>query len=146
MILKKRTILIFTFLLLLLSLVGCGNKNKSNSQREVNAACSEIDCLSSINWKILLRGQSFPDKARVDVNGTTVLNECISKQKYFIDRTADSEVLMLDNFYIPKSGDLKIDLYDLGNDCGIESKIISNEDVPFSVEKSLNGSEILIVL
>ena len=143
--LKKCIILIFG-LLLLFSLVGCGNRHKSKAHNEMNAACTELDCLSSINWKIRLQGQSFPDKTRIDVNGTTVLNECVSKQKYSIDRSADPEMLVLENYYIPKNGDLKIDLYDLGSDCGIENKIISNENVPFLFEKSETGSEILIML
>jgi hypothetical protein len=143
--LKNFSFLIFSSLLLV-SVVGCGNKNKSKSAREVSAGCSEIDCLSTINWKILLGGQSFPDKARLDVNGTTVLNECVSKQKFFIDRNSQPEALALENFYVPKKGELKIDLYDLGADCGTEQKIISNENVSFSIEKTTLGNEILIVL
>lgn len=143
--LKNCSFLIFGSLLII-SLIGCGNKTKSRSQSEVNPVCSEIDCLSSINWKILLRGQSFPEKTRLDVNGTTLLNECVSKQKYVIDRTSDPEILLLENFYIPKKGELKIDLFDLGSDCGAETKILSNEDVSFSVEKSSGRSEIVILL
>jgi hypothetical protein len=143
--LKKRALFTISFISLFL-LVACGDKNKSKSQNEINAACTEIDCLSSVNWKILLRGQSFPEKVRLDVNGTTVLNECVSKQKYYIDRSSDPEMLLLENYYIPKRGQLKIELYDLRGDCGSEEKIISNDDVSFELDKFSNDSEIVINL
>lgn len=132
---------------LLLTLVSCGSDNGgSSSKKQTPKGCSEIDCLSSINWKIVLQGRSFPDKSRVDINGTTVLNECVSKQKYVIDRQAEPQHLYLDNFYVPKRGQLKIDVLDLGSDCSYESSFISNDKVDFEVTKSAGLSEILINL
>jgi hypothetical protein len=131
---------------LLLTLASCGNESKSNSGRQMNPICSEINCLSSVNWKIVLPGRSFPDKARVDVNGTTVVNECVSKQKYLIDRSADPQMLYLDNYTVPTKGDLKIDVIDMGSDCDFESTFISNDKVDFEVSKSSGLTEILITL
>lgn len=130
---------------LLLTLVSCGNDNKSKSRSELNT-CGEIDCLSSVNWKILLQGRSFPEKSRVDINGTTVLNECVSKQKYAIDRAAEPETLYLENYLVPKRGELKIDVVDLGSDCASESSFISNDNVDFEVSKTLDVTEVVINL
>ena len=132
---------------LLLSLSSCGNNdNKSSRTKSVNPVCSELDCLSSINWKIQLEGKSYPDKARVDVNGTTVINECVSKQKYWIDRNSDPQNLMLENFYIPQRGQLKIDVIDMGNNCESETTYISDTDVEFEIIKGLADNELLIRL
>lgn len=132
---------------LLLTLVSCGkDDSKSKTRAEVNPICSEIDCLSSVNWKIQLEGRSFPYKSRVDINGTTVLNECVSKQKYSIDRTSNPEALYLDNYYVPKRGDVKIDIIDLGSDCDSESTFISNDKVDFEVSKTSGFAEIIISL
>ena len=139
----------FLSLLFILSFVSCGKASKENKERssqDINPSCSEIDCLSTINWKITLRGQSFPAKSKVDINGSTVVNECVSKQKYFIDRSFESEALHLENFFVPKRGDLKIDIYDMGDDCESSSTFISNDKVDFEVEKSLDGSRIIINL
>lgn len=130
---------------LLLTLVSCGNDSNSSSKQKQDA-CGEVDCLSSVNWKILLQGKSFPDKARVDINGTTVLNECVSKQKYSIDRSAEPQQLYLENFYVPKRGDVKINVVDLGSDCHSESSFLSDDDVEFEVTKAAGVSEILINL
>lgn len=130
---------------LLLTLVSCGNDNKSSS-RQKQDACGEVDCLSSVNWKIVLQGKTFPDKSRVDINGTTVLNECVSKQKYAIDRSAEPQQLYLENFYVPKRGEVKINVVDLGNDCHSESTFLSDDNVEFEVSKEAGVSEIVINL
>lgn len=138
----------FSFIIvgsLLLTLASCGQKDKSSSKKSQNAVCAEVDCLSSVNWKIVLQGRAFPDKSRVDINGTTVLNECVSKQKYSISRDAEPQHLYLENFYVPKRGQLKIDVVDLGSDCGSESTFISDNNVNFEVTKG-EVSEILINL
>lgn len=131
---------------LLLTLASCGNDSKSKSHRSLNPICAEIDCLSSVNWKIQLQGRSFPQKSRVDINGTTVLNECVSKQRYFIDRHSSPEALYLENYIVPKRGALKIDVVDMGYDCESESTFISNDKVDFEVNKTSGQTEILINL
>ncbi len=131
---------------LLFTLASCGNKDKSKSTPQADSLCAEIDCLSAINWKIQLQGKSFPDKSRVDINGTTVLNECVSKQKYSINRDASPQILYLENFYIPKRGDLKINVIDMGPDCHTESSFLTDDNVEFELTKDLGISEIVINL
>lgn len=132
---------------LLLTLASCGNGHKSKSSKAaVSPVCSEINCLSSVNWKISLPGRLFPDKSRVDINGTTILNECVSKQRYNIERSAETQYLYLESFFIPKRGELKIDVVDLGVDCNSEASFISNNDVQFEVIKSSGTTEIAINL
>lgn len=129
---------------LLLSLASCGNNDKS-SKKQGPETCSDIDCLSSVNWKINLQGRTFPDKSRVDINGTTVVNECVSKQKFAIDRSTEPQSITLENYYVPKRGELKIDVIDLGH-CDSESTFISDDKVNFDVVKGVTSNEILINL
>jgi hypothetical protein len=131
---------------LLLGYAGCGNESKSKTRKSVSAVCAGVDCLSSVSWKLLLDGRSFPTKSRIDIDGTTVLNECVSKQKYFIDRSTSPESLVLPDFYVPKRGELAIDIIDMGDDCANESIFFTDDDVEFEVTKSNGESEILIVL
>lgn len=132
---------------LLILLSSCGDHHQSKSStKSYKPDCSELNCLSSVAWKIVLEGKNFPEKSRVDVNGTTVLNECVSKQKYAIDRGAIPQELVMDNFYVPSRGNLKIDITDLGNDCNSESSFISESDVEFEVLKDMDQSQILIRL
>lgn len=131
---------------LLLSLASCGNHDSKSSSSPKAETCGEVDCLSSVNWKILLQGKTFPDKARVDINGTTILNECVSKQKYAIDRHAEPQQLLLENFYVPKRGEVKINVVDLGRDCHSESSFIQDDNVEFEVTKDAGVSEIVINL
>lgn len=130
---------------LLLTLVSCGKDDNSSSRRKAQS-CEDVNCLTSVNWKIVLQGKSFPEKSRVDINGTTVLNECVSKQKYAIDRSAQPETLYLESYSVPKRGDLKIDVIDMGLDCASESTFISNDKVDFEVTKTAGQTEILISL
>lgn len=111
-----------------------------------DAMCSELDCLSSVNWKILLDGKSFPEKTRIDVNGTTVINECVSKQKFVVDRTTSPQSITLENYYVPKRGQLKIDVIDLGINCDSESTFFSDSDVEFEATKTNDTNEVLIRL
>lgn len=128
---------------MLLTLVSCGSDNKSSGSQEQNAVCE--NCITSANWKILLPGRSFPDKSRVDINGTTVLNECVSKQKYMINRSSDPQELYLDNFYVPKRGELKINIVDLGSDCDSESTFFENSNVEFEETKGAGGTTELLI-
>jgi hypothetical protein len=132
---------------LLLTLASCGNDHKSSSRKgEVNPICADVDCMSSVNWKILLHGRSFPDKSRIDINGTTVYNKCVAKQKYEINRQAEPQELYLENFYVPTRGELKINIVDLG-DCSSETPFLSDDNVNFEINKTAGGvNEVLINL
>lgn len=131
---------------LLLTLASCGGNGKSSRvSTQADPVCEDVSCLSSVNWKIILNGKVFPDKSRVDINGTTVLNECVSKQKYSIDRYSVPQILALDNYIIPKRGDLKIQVMDLGR-CDSESTFISDDNVNFELVKGVDVSEVVIHL
>ncbi len=131
---------------LLFGAISCGNRPESKSRKTVNPVCSGVGCLSSISWKLLLEGRSFPSKSRIDINGTTILNECVSKQKYLIDRSTAPESLVLPDFTMPKRGELAIDVIDMGDDCAQESTFFSDDNVDFEFTKSGDTNEVLIVL
>ena len=121
---------------LLLTLVSCGEKSNSssNSDKLENPVCSDASCLSSVNWRIQLQGKNFPDRARIDVDGTTVLNECISKQRYYIDRNSNPQHIYLESYYPPAKSTAKIEVYDLGN-CNMETKIFSDDNLNYELNK-----------
>ena len=126
---------------LLFTLVSCGNDNKSSK------ASPQIEPLmdDSANWKILLQGRSFPDNSRVDINGVTVINECKTKQKYSIDRTTEPQSILLENYFVPKEGEVKINVADLGN-CDSSTTFISNDNVDFDMVKGATALEVHINL
>lgn len=130
---------------LLLTLASCGQDDKSHSGVSIDPICEDVNCLSTVNWKIQLPGRIFPDKSRVDINGTTVLNECVSKQKYMIDRSAEPQNLYLENYVIPKKGELKIKITDLGH-CDSESSFVEENNANFEFVKTGMEREIVINL
>jgi len=127
---------------LLLTLASCGGNKSSDKKAQSNPICIGVECLSSVNWRIQLPGKSFPNKTRIDVEGTTVLNECVSKQKYYIDRYSNPQMIYLDNYYAPTTDTVKIDVYDLGH-CDSETKIISDS---LNYEINKRDQEIIISL
>lgn len=132
---------------LTMTLVSCGNDSKSSKRApEMNPVCDGIECLSSVTWKINLQGQDFPRKARVEINGASVLDECMGKQEYSIDRDSTPQSLTLENFTVPRAGDVKIHIVDQGWDCSDERTFISNDNVPFEVERGVAGSRVIINL
>lgn len=130
----------------LMALASCGEDNKKSSpQNEINPICEEIDCLSSVSWKIKLPGREFPAKSRVAINDTTVLDECIPKQKYEINRASDPQSIYLESFSVPTTA-LKIVVEDLG-DCHAEAtEFLKNENVNFQAVKTEAQTEIHIDL
>ncbi|WP_408096530.1 hypothetical protein ACJVC5_15945 [Peredibacter sp. HCB2-198] len=142
---RKKTSMVLASALLL-TLASCGGKDsKSKISTQVDPICEDVNCLSSVNWKIMLNGKVFPDKSRVDINGTTVLNECVSKQKFMIDRHSVPQTLLLDNYIVPKRGDVKIHVVDLGH-CDSESTFIKDDNVNFDLVKGGEVSEVVIHL
>jgi hypothetical protein len=138
---------VITLFCLVLSLASCGKSTSSSKKAsEKNPVCAGIDCLSSIDWTIYLNGQDFPDRARIDVNGVTVLDECLGKQHYKISRFAKPQYLKLEDFRIPKRGEVRIHIVDQGYDCGIEKTVVFKENVSFEIVKNNLGSEIVINL
>lgn len=136
----RRILPLVTLSTLLLLTSACSKEKKSHhhaagSPPQQNAVCEGIACLNSVTWKLLLQGQVFPDKTRVDINGSTVLDECLSKQQYRIDRSAAPQSLTIENFFVPKPGHVKIQIVDQGWDCNDDKTFLSNEDASFEVIK-----------
>lgn len=111
--------------LLLLS-VSCGSDNDSKS-----APQAEVSPITSVDWKIFLQGRAFPDHSRVIVNGETVLDECVGKQRYQIDRNVAPQSLTLDDYKAPTSNTVRIEITDLGSDCNSPSDFFPAEDVGY---------------
>ena len=130
---------------LLLSLASCGDNDKGHSARK-----PVIDPLvTSADWKILLEGRSFPDKALVSINDEIVVNECADKQSYFIDREATPQVLPMTNYAVPTAGSVKIEITDLGSNCGDESDdstFHSGPETKYEMTKDGAHAEIVIRL
>lgn len=128
------------------SLQSCGKKTESKSYKVTDSVCSTLDCLSTADWNISLPGRSFPEKTRVEINGTSVINECISKQRYSINRSSEIQSLYLDNYLVPKKGELKIEIFDLGRNCDSESLFSADNDVEFEFSKTKDLALISISL
>jgi 1-aminocyclopropane-1-carboxylate deaminase/D-cysteine desulfhydrase-like pyridoxal-dependent ACC family enzyme len=129
----------------LLALVSCGgdHSSKSHSAPQREAVCSTADCAAAMKWKILLQGRSFPHKATVQINGTDLLNECLGKQKYFIDRSTDPQSISMESYATPVQGELKISVIN----CTDSSVIFTQDNVPFDIVKDARGaSEVLVNL
>lgn len=132
---------------LTLTLVSCGNDSKSSkSTQEINPVCDSIECLSNITWKINLQGQDFPRKSRVEINAVSVLDECMGKQQYSIDRDSTPQSLTLENYTVPRAGEVKIHIVDQGWDCSEEQTFIKNDNVTFEVDKGVAGNRVIINL
>ncbi len=102
---------------LLLSIVSCGDNSSGPSTRK-----PVIDQLiTSADWKIVLEGRSFPNKALVAINDEVVVNECADKQSYFINRESNPQFFPMNGYLVPTKKTVKIEVTDLGEDCGSES-------------------------
>jgi hypothetical protein len=125
---------------------GCGNdkKHSSKSSRQAQDCSSNdnISCLSTVDWKISLLGKSFPSKARVEINGETVLNECVSKQQFKINRSAEPQFLAIPNYVVPAEGKVKIVISDMGADCATETEMIKENNAHFEVVKVAEKKEV----
>ena len=135
-------------LLSLLILISCGNepsKKKSHIESGQNAICAGLNCLSSVNWKILIAGQNYPTKSKIAINDQVVVNECIGGKGFVkIDRSADPMTVTLKKFFVPKEH-VKILVTDLG-DCNQEDEYFANNEVPFEIVKTEAAEEIVIHL
>jgi hypothetical protein len=142
---QKGTWLLLAFFSL--SLVSCGDNNESSSKVS-SKTCEELNCLSSISWKIIASGFDFPQKARLSLDGETLLDECETKQKYSITRDAQPQFLNLEQFHIPQKENMKIEIFDKGEDCSMDEKVYSHEKLSYEWQKNARDSisEIIISL
>jgi hypothetical protein len=125
-----------TFLLLnFFTVTGCGEEKKKVTQKELNPICSEADCSLTSTWKIFMSGKSFPVKTRLDMNGVTVLDECAGKQKYHVSRGYQTEMILLEYFYLPLDQKISVELFDRGEHCDELTSVLSLQDVAYEVKK-----------
>ncbi|MGE3610619.1 MAG: hypothetical protein AB7I27_13595 [Bacteriovoracaceae bacterium] len=130
-----------------LTLMSCGDNHKKSHLKAPQVESDAI--ISNINWKIQFPGKHLPDNLLLEINGNTLLDECSggkSKSMVKVDRFSNPMEMKIDNYFMPKRGDLKIEVKDLGIDCSSETSFIKNDDVQFSILKDLNSSELLIEL
>lgn len=130
---------------LLLSIVSCGDTSSGSKSRKP----SVDQLITSADWKIVLEGRSFPTKAMVSVNGEVVVNECNDKQSYFINREANPQVLPMANYLVPTAATVKIEVTDLGEDCGSDmddSSFLPATDKDYELTKTGAHAEVLVRL
>ena len=105
----------------LLLTVACGSDKSSSSPKEktgveLNTVCERLECLSVVDWKLVLQGQNFPEKTKLIIDNETVLDECLGKQQYSVDRNSAPMSITLDSFRVP-SGPINVKIVDQGWDC-----------------------------
>jgi hypothetical protein len=130
---------------LLISVVSCGDHSSSSSSRK--PAIDQL--ITSADWKIVLEGRSFPNKAMVAVNDEVVVNECADKQSYFINREANPQVLPMDGYVVPTKNTVKIEVTDLGSDCGSDaddSSFLPATDKDYELTKDGAHAEVVVRL
>ncbi len=127
-----------------LALVSCGNKDSNSSDDRQE----QRDRITSIDWKIYLQGRSFPTKARVEINDTLLLDECMTKNQFDIDRSTDPQSISMEAYSVPTEGALKIAITDLGSHCGDgdDSVFFAQDNVPFDIVKTGRKSEVIVNL
>ncbi len=123
---------------LLLTLVSCGDHSSSSKNRQ--PAVDQL--ITSANWKILLEGRSFPEKSMISVNDEVVVNECADKQTYFIDRETNPQSLTMNDYKVPNTAAVKIEV----TDCDAETAFLPAAEVPFEITKNGSHAEIVIHL
>ncbi len=123
----------------LLTLVSCGSDHSSKS----SAQEQRQDELSQIDWKIFMQGRNFPEKghAKIVIDGEQILSECLSKQKYEIDRTVDPQTVTLLNYMVPTNPELMVTV----SDCKTGIPMIDGS-VPYDIVKSGAASEVIVNL
>jgi hypothetical protein len=130
---------------LLLSLVSCGNHHSKSNNR----APALDPLVTSADWKILLEGRSFPNKAMITVNDAIVINECANKQSFYINRDSNPQSVTMKNYEVPLTPTVKIQITDLGHSCKDDSDDSIFHDGPqthYDLNKNGAHAEVLIRL
>lgn len=128
---------------LLLSIVACGGNDSGSSKRK--PAIDQL--ITSADWKIVLEGRSFPNKAMVFVNDEVVVNECADKQSYFIDDETQS--ITMKGYKVPAGKTVKIEIADHGDDCTTDSDdstFLPATDKDYELTKNGAHAEVLVRL
>lgn len=153
---KFRPLIVLSFFSLF-TLFSCGSENsnkkapsgaqKKDSVTKVDEeySCEGITCLSTIDWKLYLRGKELPKNVKLIIDDQVILNECLGKQKYSISRGLSPQVIYLDQFVVPKKDKVEVEIWDLGEFCEEESSFLKNE-FSFEVKKLNTFYELVIEL
>lgn len=128
--------------------VACGGDSKSSSKKiegvELNTVCDRLECLTSVDWKLVLQGQNFPERTKLIIDGETILDECLGKQQYSVSRETAPMSIRLDNFKVPM-GPIDIKIVDQGWDCRQHTTFLDKRGVSYSLEKSNFGGQQLVI-
>lgn len=145
---KKLSLLSLSAALLLT--VSCGGKESSSSTKkekkgvELNTVCDRLECLTNIDWKLILQGQNFPEKTKLIIDGETVLDECLGKQQYSVSRNSAPMSISLDHFKVP-TGPINIKIVDQGWDCRQHTTFLDKRGASYTLEKSNFGGQQLVI-
>src|SRR5690554_2042047 len=120
---STKTMSLLSLTAALLLTVSCGGKDSSSSSSpkqkkgvELNTVCDRLECLSTVDWRLILQGQNFPEKTKLIIDNETVLDECLGKQQYSVNRSTAPMSIRLDNYKVPR-GPINIKIVDQGWDC-----------------------------
>ncbi|MFA5582853.1 MAG: hypothetical protein WDA09_01460 [Bacteriovoracaceae bacterium] len=145
---SKRNSLSLLSLSVLLMMVACGSDSSSSSKEkkgvELNTVCDRLDCLTSVDWKLVLQGQNFPEKTKLIIDNETVLDECLGKQQYSVNRSTAPMTISLEYFKVPQ-GPINIKIVDQGWDCRSHTTFLDKRGVSYELEKSNFGGQQLVI-
>lgn len=134
---------------LLVTAISCGkDSKKSNDSAQMDTVCDNASCMSVVTWKMYLQGQIFPAQARLEINGESVIDECVAKQQYSFDRDSAPQSITLENYMVPQ-GAVDVKIVDLGRSCLDKSddvEVINQKDVKYEFSKDLAGNLLTINL
>lgn len=80
------------------------------------------------------------------MNGVTVLDECAGKQKYHVSRGQETEMILLNYFYLPLDQKISVDLFHRGESCDELTPVLSLQDVAYEVKNDLGQNVVHIHL
>lgn len=127
---------------LLLSVASCGDNSSSKTR-----APAVDPLITSADWKIVLEGRSFPNKALVAIDDEIVVNECADKQSFFIDRSMSPETLPMPSYKVPQKNTVKVAITDLGDCSGSnESEFVPATNANYEMTKTGAHAEVLVRL
>lgn len=148
---STKTMSLLSLTAALLLTVSCGGKDSSSSSSpkqkkgvELNTVCDRLECLSTVDWRLILQGQNFPEKTKLIIDNETVLDECLGKQQYSVNRSTAPMSIRLDNYKVPR-GPINIKIIDQGWDCRQHTTFLDKRGVSYSLEKTNFGGQQLVI-
>ncbi len=121
----------------LLFAVACGKDSSSSSKKKAIQPVTK----QLMDWRISMVGKNYPAKASVDINGTTVANECLDKSPVKVDRSVEPQVLTV-KFDAPTAGKVQI----VVSDCDANVEVVNDKNVQFSIVKTGETKTVVVNL